>query len=95
MSTRRVNCEIFLITLTTYEVHRYLPFGLALPMQTADSPLVIGHLILINRPFYSCVLSYLAMNVSEAGGDLAPASLPFRDQVTKPTTVKWSVNNTL
>ena len=24
-----------------------------------------------NRPFYSCVLSYLAMNASEAGGDLA------------------------
>ena len=25
----------------------------------------------INRPFYSCVLRYLAMNASEAGGDLA------------------------
>ena len=25
----------------------------------------------VNRPFYSCVLSYLAMNVSEAGDDLA------------------------
>ena len=24
-----------------------------------------------NRPFYSCALSYLAMNASEAGGDLA------------------------
>ena len=24
-----------------------------------------------NRPFYSCVLSYLAMNASEAGGDFA------------------------
>ena len=24
-----------------------------------------------NRPFYSCVLSHLAMNASEAGGDLA------------------------
>ena len=24
-----------------------------------------------NRPFYSCVLSYPAMNASEAGGDLA------------------------
>ena len=24
-----------------------------------------------NRPFYSCVLSYLAMNASEGGGDLA------------------------
>ena len=24
-----------------------------------------------NMPFYSCVLSYLAMNASEAGGDLA------------------------
>ena len=24
-----------------------------------------------NRPFYSCVLSYLAMNASEAGVDLA------------------------
>ena len=24
----------------------------------------------LNRPFYSCVLSYLAMNASEAGGDL-------------------------
>ena len=23
-----------------------------------------------NRPFYSCVLSYLATNASEAGGDL-------------------------
>ena len=23
-----------------------------------------------NRPFYSCVVSYLAMNASEAGGDL-------------------------
>ena len=26
---------------------------------------------IMNRPFYSCVLSYLAMNASEAGGDLA------------------------
>ena len=26
---------------------------------------------LLNRPFYSCVLSYLAMNASEAGGELA------------------------
>ena len=25
----------------------------------------------LNRPFYSCVLSYLAMNASEAGVDLA------------------------
>ena len=25
----------------------------------------------LNRPFYSCVRSYLAMNASEAGGDLA------------------------
>ena len=25
---------------------------------------------LLNRPFYTCVLSYLAMNASEAGGDL-------------------------
>ena len=25
----------------------------------------------INRPFYSCVLSYLAMDASEAAGDLA------------------------
>ena len=24
-----------------------------------------------NRPFYICVLSYLAINASEAGGDLA------------------------
>ena len=24
-----------------------------------------------NTPFYSCVLSYLAMNASETGGDLA------------------------
>ena len=24
-----------------------------------------------NRPFYSCVLSYPAMNASEAGGDFA------------------------
>ena len=24
-----------------------------------------------NKPFYSCVLSYLAMNESKAGGDLA------------------------
>ena len=24
-----------------------------------------------NRPFYSCVLSYLVMNAREAGGDLA------------------------
>ena len=83
-----------------------------------------------NRPFYCCVLSYLAMNASEAGGDLAliqtsllfsckcklvsirttwfaqqsnevciktrstPASLPFRGQVTKPTTVKWSIMKT-
>ena len=23
-----------------------------------------------NKPFYSCLLSYLAMNASEAGGDL-------------------------
>ena len=28
-------------------------------------------LYLDNRPFYSCVLSYLAMDASEAGGDLA------------------------
>ena len=27
--------------------------------------------IVNNRPFHSCVLSYLAMNASEAGGDLA------------------------
>ena len=27
--------------------------------------------LFLNRPFYSCVLSYLAMNASEAGGDLA------------------------
>ena len=26
--------------------------------------------IMYNWPFYSCVLSYLAMNASEAGGDL-------------------------
>ena len=26
---------------------------------------------LTNRPFYSCVLSYLALNASEAGVDLA------------------------
>ena len=26
---------------------------------------------MINRPFYSCVLSFLVMNASEAGGDLA------------------------
>ena len=34
---------------------------------------------LMNRPFYSCVLSYLAMDASEAGGDLAliQTSLPF------------------
>ena len=25
----------------------------------------------VNRPFYNCMLSYLAMNASEAGGDLA------------------------
>ena len=25
----------------------------------------------MNRPFYSCLLSYLAMNASEAGGDHA------------------------
>ena len=25
----------------------------------------------VNRPFYSCVLSYLAMNAREDGGDLA------------------------
>ena len=32
-----------------------------------------------NRPFYSCVLSYLAMNASEAGGDpvLIQTSLLF------------------
>ena len=28
-------------------------------------------LVMVNRPFYSCVLSYLAMNASEAGVDLA------------------------
>ena len=28
-------------------------------------------IMILNRPFYSCVLSYLAMNASEAGGDLA------------------------
>ena len=27
--------------------------------------------ILFNRPFYSCVLSYLALNANQAGGDLA------------------------
>ena len=27
--------------------------------------------LVVNRPFYSCVLSYLAMNASEAGGDHA------------------------
>ena len=26
---------------------------------------------MINRPFYSCVLSFMAMNASEARGDLA------------------------
>ena len=31
--------------------------------------LMAGHRA--NRPFYSCVLSYLAMNASEAGVDLA------------------------
>ena len=30
-----------------------------------------GNLELVNRPFYSCVLSYLATNASEAGGGLA------------------------
>ena len=76
-----------------------------------------------NGPFTVVVLGYLAMDASEAGGDLAltqtsllfsfkcqlvsirttwcksskvcvktrspPASLPFRGQVTKHTTVKW------
>ena len=28
------------------------------------------HLYMDNRSFYSCVLSYLAMNANEAGGDL-------------------------
>ena len=31
----------------------------------------VGSKTKTNRPFYSCVLSYLAMNASEAGGDLA------------------------
>ena len=36
----------------------------------APSPASLGCLV-GNRPIYSCVLSYLAMNASEAGGDLA------------------------
>ena len=32
---------------------------------------LLGTAILNNRPFYSCVLSHLAMNASEAGVDLA------------------------
>ena len=32
---------------------------------------IMGHVQVANRPFYSCVLSYLATNASEAGGDLA------------------------
>ena len=31
----------------------------------------VGRRFDVNRPFYSCVLSYLAINASEAGGDLA------------------------
>ena len=31
----------------------------------------ITHGKIVNRPFYSSVLSYLAMNASEGGGDLA------------------------
>ena len=29
----------------------------------------------MNRPFHSCVLSYLAMNASEAGGDIPGLNL--------------------
>ena len=32
--------------------------------------LVQASITFSNRPFYSCVLSYLAMNASEAGGDI-------------------------
>ena len=32
---------------------------------------------LINRPFYGCVLSYLTINASEAGGDLALIQTSF------------------
>ena len=31
----------------------------------------ITYFFSMNRPFFSCVLSYLAMNASEAGGDFA------------------------
>ena len=44
----------------------------------SPNPLLLGYstdflrpLFLDNRPFYRCVPSYLAMNASEAGGDLA------------------------
>ena len=33
--------------------------------------LIFFRLLLSNRPFYSCVLSYLAMNASEVGVELA------------------------
>ena len=38
-----------------------------------------------NRPFYSCVFSYLAMNASEAGGDLnkTEQDLPKQQQKNK------------
>ena len=94
-------------------------------MQISRSVRILGSMTLPIRKGHFTVLNYLAMNASEAGGDLAliqisqlfsykrqlvgirttwfaqkssevciktrstPASLPFRDQVTKPTTVKW------
>ena len=42
--------------------------GSLIPFTRANAQWVIHG---FNRPFYSCVLSYLAMNASEAGGDLA------------------------
>ena len=41
------------------------------PWHLQHSIRLICSLVLYNRPFYSCVLSFLAMNASEAGVELA------------------------
>ena len=43
-----------------------------IPKKDAEPDLIKNWhpITLLNRPFYSCELSYLAMNASEAGGDL-------------------------
>ena len=46
--------------------HRILLHWYALFEKNKDGYMYVDH----NRPFYSCVLSYLALNASEAGVDL-------------------------